>query len=479
MSATGQPWLTTLGAVVLCLQIAWLWPAEAPPSPITNTSYPAETAGRIFDRHLEVLMGLDSEPHYLTAFTHFLYGEREGVESRAVAAYREVLTAHDKHGKRLPGWSLQNTRARLLVVLGETGRLSRAEPVLADLARDLEGQTIAHAIAFAYLRDHETEWDDFIDTGIRLLPDGWTTDVVRLRVSARIGDIPRLNWVAGRLANRSHDLRMRHVFWSAVTAALMIFGAFSLVLAARRKAPVTCENPLSSPPMWSTGRGYAVLVWSAVFGISILVATNIFTTGHSRPFYSNILALWPTLFGSIPMIWLLVRFVLRPNGLSLTNAFGLFRPRSAQWPWLLGVAAAVFLLEKSGGLALSWLAWSLKGQPHWTEHMAHALVWGSDLKRVLSSIELLVWAPILEELGFRGLLYLTLRRHCSAATAAITASAVFAVSHAYSLSGLLSVFWGGLVFSLAVEKTRTLLPVIIAHCLGNAVFIGFTLSVYR
>ncbi len=479
MSTRRWPWPIALGALLLGLQIAWLWPDGATNSPAVHISYPAETAGRLFDRRLEMLTGLDSEPPWLANYLQFLYGKREHVESRAVQAYREVIASHGANGADLPGWSLRNTQARLLIVLGEGARLSPTEPILAQLARDLEGQAIARAITFAYLRDTGARWNDSIDTGIRRLPDGWTADTLRARVNAGIGDIAGLNWVVGRLAVRSHRLRIRHLFWSTLTGILMIGGGMALLLAARRGLPVAREWALASPPPWSGTQGYAVLLWSAVFGLSIFAATGLLASGHSHPFYSNVLVLWPTLFASIPMVWLTMRYLLRPNGLSITRAFGLFWPSLGQWPWILGLAAAVFALEKFGGLLLSWWVWSTGVQPHWSEDMAHTLVWGSDLKRTLSSVELLLWAPLLEELGFRGLLYLTLRRHCGVALAAVAASALFAFAHAYSLSGLLSVFWGGLVYCLAVEKTRSLLPVVIAHCLGNAIFVGFTFSIYR
>jgi hypothetical protein len=60
----------------------------------------------------------------------------------------------------------------------------------------------------------------------------------------------------------------------------------------------------------------------------------------------------------------------------------------------------------------------------------------------------------LEELMWRGLLYLTLRRHYSPWRAALLSGAIFGALHLYSLPGLLSVTWSGLVWAFAFRAAR-------------------------
>jgi membrane protease YdiL (CAAX protease family) len=82
-------------------------------------------------------------------------------------------------------------------------------------------------------------------------------------------------------------------------------------------------------------------------------------------------------------------------------------------------------------------------------------------------MEFVVLAPILEEIAFRGLLFGTLRRRFGWLTAALLSAAVFAGAHGYGVFGFASVFWSGLLWAWMYEKTRSLLPGILAHSLNN------------
>jgi membrane protease YdiL (CAAX protease family) len=74
---------------------------------------------------------------------------------------------------------------------------------------------------------------------------------------------------------------------------------------------------------------------------------------------------------------------------------------------------------------------------------------------------------VLEELVFRGLLYGTLRRWMGWPAAAILSAAVFAGAHGYGVAGFGSVFASGVLWAVAYEKTRSLLPGMVAHAANN------------
>jgi membrane protease YdiL (CAAX protease family) len=86
---------------------------------------------------------------------------------------------------------------------------------------------------------------------------------------------------------------------------------------------------------------------------------------------------------------------------------------------------------------------------------------------LVSLIEYVVLAPVLEEFTFRGLLFATLRRRVGFWWAASISSALFAAAHGYGLIGFLSVFWSGLLWAWAYEKSGSLLPGMLAHALNN------------
>jgi membrane protease YdiL (CAAX protease family) len=44
---------------------------------------------------------------------------------------------------------------------------------------------------------------------------------------------------------------------------------------------------------------------------------------------------------------------------------------------------------------------------------------------------------------------------------------VFGVAHGYGLQGFAAVTWSGMIWALGYERTRSLLPGILAHAAGN------------
>ncbi|MFZ1501525.1 MAG: CPBP family intramembrane glutamic endopeptidase, partial [Nitrospira sp.] len=104
---------------------------------------------------------------------------------------------------------------------------------------------------------------------------------------------------------------------------------------------------------------------------------------------------------------------------------------------------------------------------HWTEWFDADLVWGAPSTLVVSLIEYVVFAPVFEELAFRGLLFGVFRRRFQWGVAAMLSAALFALAHGYGLIGFLSVFWSGLIWAWAYERTGSLWPGMIGHAINN------------
>ena len=97
----------------------------------------------------------------------------------------------------------------------------------------------------------------------------------------------------------------------------------------------------------------------------------------------------------------------------------------------------------------------------------------------MSAVDTVAWAPLVEEIGFRGVLYVTLRTRLRPPAAIALTALLFAAVHPYSLAGFVIIFVAATVWAWTYEKTGSLLPGIIAHFLGNlAVTVGLML-VYR
>ena len=65
------------------------------------------------------------------------------------------------------------------------------------------------------------------------------------------------------------------------------------------------------------------------------------------------------------------------------------------------------------------------------------------------------------------LLYPTLRLRLPPWPAALLSAALFGVAHGYGLQGFAAVTWSGMIWALGYERTRSLLPGMLAHAASN------------
>ena len=93
-----------------------------------------------------------------------------------------------------------------------------------------------------------------------------------------------------------------------------------------------------------------------------------------------------------------------------------------QWDMLMCLIGAVLALVAAGfwgEWVMGRVAESLQLANHWTEWFDPDLVWASGPVLTISLLEYVVFAPIFEELAFRGILYAILRRRLSPMPAAM------------------------------------------------------------
>jgi membrane protease YdiL (CAAX protease family) len=114
-----------------------------------------------------------------------------------------------------------------------------------------------------------------------------------------------------------------------------------------------------------------------------------------------------------------------------------------------------------------------------SESIPEDLVLGRGSEVWFSSLDAIIWAPLVEEVAFRGFLYTTLRRRFPMVTATVLSSTIFALVHGYSLAGFVTIWWSGLVWACAYEKSRTLWPGILCHATSNALATLSPLLLYR
>lgn len=350
---------------------------------------------------------------------------------------------------------------RLAILRGEAGRLAEVQDAVADW--EAHGETrLADVVAAAYLAAPVEPGWSARQSVERLLEPGWFHDRLAVRLASRTGDSA---WLAetqdAARARTAPLLRLMRGFAASelVLLAVAVAAALSLLRARRR---VVATAPL--PPPWRLRDGLVVLVRGGAGGVLVTVAVlaasdwthrgGAFVEGISLP------------LTYVPVLLLAGRRLLAPAALGFVRGFGL-RPGPDGW-WPLARAAALLM---GAGIAIDLglgLVSEAAGVPsHWTEWFDEDLAWGSPGVMVASLLGTVVFAPILEEVVFRGLLYGTLRRRFGWPAAAVLSAAVFAGAHGYGVAGFGSVFASGLMWAVAYEKTGSLLPGMAAHAANN------------
>ena len=261
------------------------------------------------------------------------------------------------------------------------------------------------------------------------------------------------------MLSRGNELvsRVRVLSWLQVGVLL---AALAVLLApGRHPGSLSRIGPASLPPPWRGKHGLAILIRGGAVGG--LLTLSMFLIEGGQLFRLFIVPL-----ASLPLLMMAWQVLARPVGASLKDVWGLhLTPRVASG--LVRVVPVILALGFAGDWASAWLSETWQLTSHWTEWFDADLVWGSPTVAASSVIEYVLVAPAVEEVIFRGLLYATLRRRFQMPIAAAVSAALFAGAHGYGWLGFVSVFWSGIIWAWAYEKTGSLLPGMVAHGLNN------------
>jgi membrane protease YdiL (CAAX protease family) len=391
-----------------------------------------------------------------------LYGPRDEVVLAAVDAHREVLSAQDEQGPVAP-----ELRARLAVLLLESGQPEEARHLLAE--DPLDG-ALFDLLAGASPGSEEALRDQVAAAGL----SGWYAD----RVLLRLLPPERTGAIRSELLARGEVWKRRSLSLLASNLLLVAFGA--AVVATRVRFLRELLRGRDGAPPWSLADGLGVFVrgdfWNRLYFLALVWALGEpFAAGLAGSGLGVVLQTWGTLFASLPLLWLVHRHLLSPAGRSATRSFGLDVP----FPAVARVALCAIAMDLLGTHALAWTAWGIGAPSSWAEGFDEMLVWGSPADALLTTVDYVVWAPAMEELAFRGVLYYSLRHRLAPLPAAIATASFFASLHFYSLPGFGMTLWSGFVWALAFERLRSVLPGAGAHAVYNALYVAGLLLVYR
>lgn len=449
-------------ALLLSVFGSLLWFSATVP-PLNRVEEPDQALDLMVGRMMEAQEELRRLPPWQQRLTEWMVGSNDYERLLAIQWYQELVEATDDPPSKLRLAILQAEEGQEQDVLAEV-RMWRELPA----PMPLYARWIEAAYGSEELKHDETaEWQEVLaDT----LPDGWFSRILTSRLAQRSGDgdlLVALEKAVERQGSRLQD-RLNGLLFAELFC--VIIGSFALAtIIRRRKVRPDCIRLAGAgvPPPWAAEVGTAVLLRGGAMGALITIAFLL-----APPIDSLLIKVVAIPLANLPLLILAHVHLLKPAGLDIRRAFGFHIDRAD-----LGRLAVASLGTIAAGL---WGEWVI-GQAlerveianHWTEWFDADLVWGTGAALTVSLLEYIVFAPVFEEIAFRGLLFAALRHRLSFAPAALVSAAIFAAAHGYGVIGFLSVWWSGILWAWVYERTGSLLPGMVAHAANN-LFVSLT-----
>jgi membrane protease YdiL (CAAX protease family) len=476
--------------------IAWAlltiqgWGAFATGDPGAWLQRPGDSAARMGNRDIVLARAADATPGRRGQLRVLQSGNYEGTLAYAISLHEELLdglSAHDATQAEVPAAS-ERVRAALSIMLAEAGDPARALEVAGQIS---DGGTFAAGLSTAYaLGSHPGALPQEAENGatsVDFLARAGLEEWMLARPSIHLleqssAGQPIAEALVGDLEQQGEGLQRRFESLRGLQLGFVVLGLGLLLAAALRSRGSrsrTVPAPFLAAP-WPLADGLGVLVrgefWGRFYYYTLALASSkLLPPSLSGPFYD-----WGTLLSSLPLLWLVHRHLLARDspGPGDPDPLGL-RPQGSTLATLMGVTIAALAIDLLVSEALGWLGWGLGFAGHWAEGFDETLAFGGTGQLLLATSNYVIWAPIFEELAFRGLLYFSLRHRLAPLPAAFLSAAIFGLVHFYSVPGFMTTFWSGLVWALAFERTRSLWPCMAAHALYNLSFVAWMILIYR
>jgi len=416
-------WATWLASVLVAALVVYLFVLTSG-DPLDHLHWPEDSLERLASRDMEVRAAVARTSPWERRLYGFMLGDDESTD--------DWIRWHEELAQESSSPDVELDR---LILLGEAGRSTAVREGVDEWEPDDE--TAAK----------RKEWV----TAAYLAPS-FNRAAARTLIGEVRDELP-VTWFADTLV----ALLDR---WRALEATGLLLAVAGLVsLGALLRSP---EPRIAHAEMLtglSLGDGYALFIRGAL-GFLVL-GTGL---GLLIPEDSALDSI--TGVATVAPILLYALWYVRHRGLSFAQAFGL-TPGPGGWTRIALVALALIGLQLTGEALIGLVLDALHVTSHWADGLQENLVWGSWGLVTRETVDSVIWAPLGEEVAFRGVLYPALRSRFGVAPATAVSAAIFALAHGYGVLGFVAVFWSGVLWALAYERTGSLWPGIIAHSAGN------------
>jgi len=450
-----RPWVTWL-STALVVAIIGVLVHLSPGGPIDRLRWPEESLERLTEREMDARAALARAAPLERRLYLLLAGDLSLDDW--IRWYDELARSTDSVQVDLEDFILLGEDRQTEALVEAVARWEPLGDEAARMKEWLAAAYLAPALDRSTARALITEVRDS-------LPAGWFADVLVARIARRADDAVSRAQAESAMVARGTLLLRR---WRALQAGglLVVLGGLVGLAAMVGRRPDLRVAEARLPGDFSLLEGYGLFIRGAL-GFLVLGAV----LGAIIPLDSGLDAL--TGPATAAPIVLATLWYVRSRGLTLTGALGL-RPAPDRLPQLVWVTITLVGLALAGegvaGLVFDYLHLT----SHWADALQENLIWGSWGVVARETVDSVLWAPLAEEIGFRGVFYPGLRTRMGVGAAAVVSAGVFATAHGYGVTGFVAVFWSGILWALARERTGSILPGLAAHALGNA---GSTLGV--
>jgi len=453
-----SPIVTLLSAIFLAVTVGSVVGLSASAYKLDRIEAPEQALSLMVSRTRDAQEGLLRAPQWEQQLLAWASGDDEAERAHEIEWYRELAEISENPLVPLQLAILQAEAGHVSQALLSAHEWAKADdplPRFADLLVAAYGEGPIDDPNRYVLRQAEVA---------EILPAGWFYDRLAERLARRGDDAALVARIHEQAAVRVDRQFARSNRVTRVELGAMAIGTVVCVLLwLRRHEPssfVRLHEP-GVPPPWPGRIGAAVLLRGGAIG-AMLTALLLM---YAPPDNVSLRALAIPLT-NVPVLLLAYWHLFRPSGMTFDDGFGL----QIGWARAGRLAVAVMAVVAAGlwgGWVMDRLAEPLHLTSHWVEWFDADLVWAAPSLTAVSLVEYVIFAPLFEELAFRGLLFAILRRKFRFLPAALISAGIFGIAHGYGLVGLLSVCWSGVLWAWIYEKTGSLLPGILAHAINN------------
>ena len=464
---------TLLSGAILLLFAGWMTWVHITQPRIDAVAAPEEALALVVSRGMDLNEGLRRISAWERRLHQLISADGSDDLKQAIAWYEELAERSDD----------PKVDAHLAILYGEAGNTDRVGKLTAAWTGD-GGMlaVLAPIVNTAYLGGVDADEDAERDGLREALVDGWFRDRLALAWATRVGDASLRAEANQSLETSARTLLGRARALAAMNVTMVGAGVVALVAIWRRRhrPGALTVGRAALPPPWPGKLGVIVLIRGGA-GAALVIVVLLFLSGLfgswfdlDHPMLEAIT--WPLMY--VPLLLLVQNFLLAPAGIGFRDALGLrlvpgAGPRVVMIGVALVAAGALFTtLITLGGSRLHLTS-------HWSEWFDEELAFGDPLAVVASLAGAVVFAPLFEEIVFRGILFATLRRGMGAGPAIVTSGVVFAFAHGYGALGFVDVLWSGVLWAWAFERTGSVLPGMMAHALTNLMVSVTVLTLLR